>query len=526
MKTISVCCDPWRLGVFLFFCAIPNLGNASTEADEKFGLKKVASAVVNAADEPIYAQAVERGFSETLLSLHRFEVHSQADSLLKQYLNQKNGGSLGEPQSPQISSFPVLMSQENSQKLGVQALVLGEIKKADGEVGLLSVLVNANTFAVVASAFLKVEDPERLESFYRTAKASVMELDRKMPFDAVVVSRKNDRVVLDRGMPYFRQGMRAKVFTLESWDQKPSFRQVGVVLITRVEKHLSFGKVEEEIRPNEIQIANQILLGEKLKSEAVSLLPDSQRAPAMAPPSTTSVAIASARRGALGVVEAKVGMSQASFQQSLVGGESQSTGNHWFPTLSLLGEVFLTKDVFFNFGFQFANANVTNPNVSGSSSTLGSSLSSWRGKVGYHVYGYFDDEPWIDVTLGYGSQKYSIGTAPEPFLFATSTYTGLLLGGVIRYPLTAEIGVGLDFQWWLFPAISEFPVTGGSSQRASGIDFGVKGYYQVNSQFTLEGRFTVMNHAANFEGQGSRPKSLTSADHSVRQLLVGVSYFY
>lgn len=506
----------------LLLLGIAVSANASPQLDQQYAVKKMAVAVVNLAAEPVHGEIVEKTLTEMVEANHRFEFSKEAQAQLKAGLPAGDAVNLGTPEEPSVAT----MTGALAAAAPAHAAVLAEIKKAEGEYGLLTLLVNVRTQEIIAKSFMEIEEPKRLESFARAAKAAMGELDHKIPFNATVLSRDGYRVILDRGMPHFRQGMHVRVYTLESWQGTPVFEETGLIAITRAEKNLSFGRVLADKRPREIQAFNKILSAEKLKSEAVAVQGPISRAPASLVSSASALELpAPQARGTLGFVDAKIGFSMASFNQSLSDGTNGSSGNNIYPTATVLGEILITSRIFFDLGFQFASANVTNPNVSDSSANLGSSLTSWRGQVGYRLFGYAD-EPSLDFKLGYGSQKYTIGTAPAPFQFATTTYTGLLAGGAVHMPVTPEIGIGLDVNLWMFPSISEDPVTGGASASASGFDFGLRGYYRFSPRLNLEARFAVLNNGAEFDGAGTRATSLDSASHSSKQLLAGLTYFF
>lgn len=486
-----------KTSIFALLATLALSATASPQVDDEYALKNLVAGVVNLADEPVHGGAVENAVLQSLRENHRFEISEAGQAILKTQLGAGLGGSLGDVKQPAVSVFAAALRATRPAK--AHGAVLAEVVRRESTYSVLLVMVNIRNLQVVATTETEVADSRRLDSFISAARSGMADLDRAIPFQASVVNRDGYRLILDRGLPYFHQGMQLSVYSLESWQGTAVFEETGMLQITRVERNLSFARVVSDKRPREISVGNKLILGDRVGSAGIKHSYWGRgRSPA-----SLSVSWETRRQESFGVVDFKLGPSLIEGNQTGSDGSEVSTGNQIYSGASLSTEILLTSRLFTDLELHFA-----------------SSFRRLRGALGVRL-STSRMEPSLDLKLGYASQSYNIASA------TSSTYTGLLAGIAGRFPLAENFGLGFEINALLFPALSESPVTSGASVTAvRGLDFGVRAYYDFTKQIDLALKLVSESHSAEFAGRGTRATSLTSASQSHKSLLLGLSYYF
>lgn len=439
---------------------------ASPALDDQHALRDVVVGVENAAAEPVYARGIEEALTGTIAEGQRFAVLEAAQTLFQQKIK--------------TSSSADAIAAVTAAHPKLHAALVASILREEEKFRVQLLLSNTRTGKPITSSTKEVADPRRLDSFAMAARLALAEVDAQLPFQASVLSRQGYRVVINRGMPQMRVGSQVRLFTIEKWEENPVFEETGAVVITRAEKHLSFGRVLADRRPREIAAGNKVLSGESLTSYLASATLESGEG--RGPASLLTMSTSRPERGRLGLVDLEFGGSLVDYG---------ANGSFHFGG-ALGAELWLTKFFFLDAGFRFASGS-------------GSSVSGFQGAAGLRL-GVGPLYPSIDLRAGYGVRRFALTGG-------SLTYKGILIGGALRYPFTESWGLGFHVNALVFSSISDVPdVTG-----INAFDVALRGYYVLTPQIDVDVKLWLENSSADV------PLTVTQ---SQRALLAGINYYF
>ncbi len=474
----------------------------------QYALKSTAPAILNAAHHPVYAEHIDTELTKLINQGGRLEY----DVLGAEYLREKLIGVTATGIAAVKGLEPELA------KRGLDTVIVVEVqtdpKSAPDDpaaIRLFFGLVNVRADELVAKQLIPVENRFSLDSFTWAVRSGMAALVRAIPFDGSVSAREGEKIVLDRGIPTMKPGLRLSVSTLEKAAGGLVFDEVGEIVVIRAERDLAFARVVNERAPG------AIARGMKLRPAAL------HREEARRPASIE--ADIAFKKGTYGVFDLGVGASLVEFNNagSNAGFNSREAV---YPGASLNGEAWLTRRLFASFGFDIALASLsTDTGVQPGRVT--SNVNALRAAIGYRFRFLSPDYgPEISFKAGYARQQFQMDATNQPLSLGTTTYSGLLLGGSLRFPVVKSLGLAFDFNALLFPSVSESPVTSGSSTRVSGIDFSAGAYYNLAADLDIAIKAVFQSYSADFDGTGNRSVPLLSSSQSSRAIVFGVSKYF
>lgn len=492
------------------------VASASAELDRRYSFEKWSVVVVNAEAEPVYSDQTKSSLSERLDKTLRFTMVPEAEDVVQAHF-QGPAPSLGTPRAEALGPYRPLIAKWASDNL--DAVVLAEIQKQEEGYQLFAVLVLPATGEVVNSVVIPVTHSQQLTGFASAAREAADQLTASIPYDGAIVRRENYRVVINRGVPKLSVGQRLATYTVE---QKNGliFEETGAVEITRVERNLAFGTVLVEKEGHSIAQGNKIRVS-AVATYAHRLQMAGARAPRM--PASLLSSETAFEKGELGAVNVDFGASLVTLSLATAGAASTSSRSLVYPGASLQGELWLTGRLFMDLGFQFGSAT-----LSGATGPLNSSVSDFRGLVGYRMLlTPRTAGPTLRFTLGYASHRFNIDPSVDPLAFGSAHFKGISFGAGARFPINETWGVGADLYALMFPSLNEGPITSGAAvEHLSAIDFQVKGYYNLTPELDLEAKVLFQGYNAEFSGTGTRPTPLLSSSRSSRMIALGLSYYF
>lgn len=511
---------------------------ASPALDERYALRKAAAVVIDADREAVYAEGLQTQLSQLVRSNSRFEWSDEGFLAASEWLRQN-------PRVPMENWQPLY---EAVARAGTQSLVVAQLGFNDEGYALSLRLVTTTGGEVMARAQVPVGARPTIGNLNEAARNGWQELLRAIPFDASILRREGYRVILDRGRPAFREGMRLSAFTLEHEDNVPSapltLVETGLIQITRVENNLSFGRVVVEWKPREVESLNKIrsvsspqsaekgplfpqlelpMLGEthapsSLAAAAAANAVDGTPAGAIVSPPTPIVA----QQARLGTVSLDLTGNSLAVNRTVASSGTLFSQSSFFPGATLRAEMYLTKTWFAGMSYGFG---IGGWNELGGGRVNGS-YNQFRLQAGYR-WNMLGSElgPSLRGRFGYSMTSFGIDASTDVTVPTAAGYKGLLVGGDFIFPFTQRFGIGLEGNALLAPSLSEDNGTSGSETKSvSAWDFALRAYYQLDPVFRLDARFVFQTFGAEFTGAGTAPASLTSMSTGGRAFLAGLSY--
>ena len=493
---------------------------SSVQFDNYFSLKVFAPLMVNFEKEPVYAEHVETSIMAYLRTLSRFEPSESGLAFLKKKLSGKLNVEIGTPTPDKLLYLSPIFKELAAQ--GTSAAIVTEVQSQPESYKLLFTLVTVPNGDIVHHVTANVDNRFSLDSFGSATQSGLGELFRGIPFHGTILRREGYRVVIDRGAPDLQEGMQISTYTVESKEGKPSLEETGTLVITQAESRLSFGKITVEKKPAEVTAGNKILLPEIPIYADLNLLPppfDKTDRLAFRQPASMSPV----RR--LGHVDVNLGASVVNLTNVAADGSSVTTGDALFPGGGLKTELWMSRRVFFDFGIQFGMKSVQ---TTGGTTNQNSNISDIRGQIGYRI-GLSDEDyaPKLYIKVGFGREQFQIDPSSNEKTLVTTTYSGFLMGGGAKFPLTELLELGFEVNGLIFPSVEESPfLSGGEIRAASAWDFTLGGSYELYPQMDLDCRMQFQASGADFSGKGTRGATIVTTSQSSRALIVGLSYYF
>lgn len=511
-----------KLLIALIFLLVGSSSSfAASELDHRYGFDKWAVIVVNREAEPVYGDQVQAALAEWIDRSLRFQWVTDSELAFKESFSGGPAPTLGSPKQEALGPYRGLLNLWASR--GIDGAVLAEIQNRDGAYQLFGVLVIPATGEVVHSAVIPIAAPKQLAAFTAAARDLGEQLASAIPYDGSIVSREGYRVVVNRGHPRLNPNQRLAAYTLEQKGGVLVFIETGTIELTRVERNLAFGTVVVEKDGHTVSAGNKIRVApaDTYASRLPVGTPGINRGPA------SLFSSEGFQKGELGTLNLDVGASLVTLSLTSAGAAASQSRNVVYPGATLQGELWLTSRLFLDLAFQLASATLVTSG-SGSEERLNSSLSDFRGLLGYRfLLGPRGLGPTVRLTLGYATHRFTIDPARDPLFFGTANFKGLSLGAGASLPLGDNWGVGADVRALLFPSLDEGPFTSGAQVTSlSAIDFQVKGYYNLTSELDLEAKLLLQGYGAQFSGAGTRPQPLLSSSRSSRLIALGISYYF
>lgn len=497
------------------------LATASPELDKRYAFEHVAVVILNADQEPVYADQVKSSLIEWLDRQLRFQIISLGEGVVQKAFPGGAAPSLGAPHSEALGPYRALLTQWAGE--GIDGVVMAEIQKSEEVYQIFAALLLPATGEVVYSVVVPVAQSHQLVGFATAAKDAADQLSNSIPFDGAIVKREGYRVILNRGTPKLLVGQHLAVYSLEQNRGGLAFEETGAIELTRVERNLAFGTVLVEKEGHSVVAGNKIRLNQPaVYAHRLPLAGANTRGPASIFSNEVTM-----QKGELGTVNVDFGFSLVTLALATANNTASNSKTAVYPGASLQGELWLTGRIFMDLGFQLASATLTTTG-GGTTENLNSSLSDFRGSLGYRLLLTPRSEgPTARFSLGYTSHKFTIDPARDPLFFGSANYKGLSLGAGARLPLTDKWGLGADVFALIFPSLDEGPITSGAQvTQVSAIEFLVKGYYNFTPELDLEAKILFQGYSAQFAGRGTRPVSLLSSSRSSRLLSLGLSYYF
>ncbi len=480
--------------------------------DTLYSLRKLVPVVLTNEQEPIYGEHVENELVSFLDKSSRYELALEAYLMLKQKIKSIKRVETSLPAKDRIAPFLPLLKEIESK---AHAVVFCEVAPSPENYKLLFTLVTTQG-EVLHNNETFVDDRFSLASFSTAVLRGLVGVEKGIPFDGSILSREGYRVVIDRGFPDIRQGMEIPVFTLENNQGTLTLEETGRIIISAAEEHLSFGKIAVEKKPLEVTAGNKIRLP----------ISDGAHSLASISPSSGLISISNSEvseKPTLGYLNVHLGASVVSLNNSPLTGSAVSSNQLYYPGGSLRGEIWLTRKLYFDLGYQFAFTVLKSETV-----TQNSNVSSFRAQLGYRLFsGNGNAIPTVILKTGMSKTQFVVDPSSDPFTFITMGYSGLILGAGVTMPVEESFNLGFELNTLIFRSVSESPVTSGKIiSRSSAWEFSLRGQYHLTPVIDIDATIQFQNYSADFEGQGTRTTPLSSSSQSVRAFLAGLAYYF
>lgn len=497
--------------------------NYFSQIDQDLTIRKLAVFPVRDNLQGIYARPIETQLNTLLKANHQFDLVEANVG--------ENFPTLGELESDPNAVIRLASGVE------ADAFIIGHASRAPTGLTIKLDLFLKRDGKLIAQEILKDHPRYEIPELKVQVQELLKKLLRKIPYSGIVLSRQGNRVTVNLGrVDGITQNQVLSVIQVIKANRHPKFgflvstekEILGKIKVLKVDETLSFGNVVTELDKGVIKKGSKIggldqvsySNTDSLDGDAASLddRPDKQISFGKNPEEWKPIPPPS-----FGFVGLKLGVGSFSTNVSLEGNTSVTSKDPFYPSIGLLGELWLNPEWAVRFEMQ---QGIIGTKVNGT--PIDNQLSRYSLMVGYNVLleeSFFG--PKIQVRGGF--MNYSLGASPNNTTFAETTYSGMVLGVAGSLPVTEDnvwtVGAGINLV--LFPRMQESPFTSGASNKNSVTDFSVFGEKRIRENLRATGSLDFSLYNTTFSGTGSRTGTQAnklSQTHTV--LNAGIIYLF
>lgn len=394
---------------------------------------------------------------------------------------------------------------------------------------------------------LFLEDSFKSPSAFETtevvtfAKTALAKIKEKIPYQGLILSRKNQTVTLNMGA---RDGLKINdeltVIHIIQLNRHPKHKFVvssekeiiGRVKIFKVDEALSFANIILEKEAGVIHTGSKVL-GKNFVSYPVPMVDkDGRLVEGLSQRSDQDIAFGKNPKewtyhqpqfGRLGLF---VGNSFYNHNTKLttVGGVPASSAIS--PNIAVKGELWMTSDLILDYKIRQSVFSITN-NLNGSSPR---NVNMSLGQYGLAL------RTSLLMTDDFFGPKWNIGGGFTQTKFTVDdtsldTYTDNNFGGLHfnlggQFPLSAEMPIlfGAEFEYYITKTLSEGKSSG--SPKADIVNFQIYGDYMMDAKTIIRGEIIFENYSGKMDGTGSRTYPATSTSHRLTTFNLGYNWLF
>lgn len=420
------------------------------------------------------------------------------------------------------------------------AILVAEVRKNPKDFILALFLFSTKDGQLIAQSAATDLDQTSMERAVKQLDRLYAELKFRVPYEALILSRTKNRVTMNLGSTDgLTPGQELPVSRIIQVSRHPKLGNIiqnekvviGKIKLVKVDKHLSFGDIVSEIELGAIQKDAKVTGARPLNYAQESWIKKDYM------PAEMLLSENNLENGKIkewhpefpptfGSISANLAL--GSFKQTLAlqDGTSLNAEQKIFPTVNLIGEVWLNPEWFVNASFGQGTASVKNP-TGGSPGDLTLSLTQYSMDVGYNLLlkdDFFDSK--LMFGLGYYAYKLSLDDSNPQGLVSTEYSSPRIMMGA-RTPMDdANLWyLGGMLYWYINPGLKERPITSGSEDSTI-VQYALQLDYRWSERLFINSALDFKTFSTDFSGTGTRTVPGTKATHRFQSLVFGATYMF
>lgn len=507
-------------------------GTYRSDVDDLLTVQKVSVLPFTDNLQGIYARPLEAHLISVIEKMHRWD-----------YVPANSSGPILSPE--EIENAPEKGLQV-SQGLGADAFFAVRVIKGPNGVMIHMSLFLTKDGKLLSQAILKDFKQFNIEALKEQMQTLLNEIVARLPYSGRVLSREANRVTINLGSSDGIQNQQMlSVVQIIQAQRHPKFNFLvktekeifGKIKVLKVDETLSFGVVVSEKERGAIQKNSKIGSIDFVSygnANSLSLSPPPEEA--LAQREDGGIAFGKDAKAWLptnaptfGQVGGQLGLGRfAGNRDSTAAGAAEAT-NNFVPSVTLLGEIWITQEWTFHAKLRQAIIPVDNPVSSSTPSQLNQSMQYYEAGGGYTFrLGPYIWSAAVEPYVGlFYYRLYADNSSPR--VYTTMTYSGLKFGLRGSTPVGDgnQYGVGGDFSMAYNPKVQEQPNPSGDSTKGTVVQFGIFGYKRIGERLKLQGNLDFEMYASSFSGaSGGAAVTATSASHRHTTLSGGVIFLF
>lgn len=501
--------------------------------DEALTLRRVA--VLPASDnvDGIYARPIEAQLTDLVKASHRWDYSDAALS-----------GPM--PSVSDLEEKPDLALKTFS-KLDTDAVLIAVASRGVSGMSVRLDLFLKKDGKLIAQESFKDDPRTEIPQLKEQIRLLYTRLVGKLPYQGLILSRQGNRVTINLGKSDgLRKDQIVSAIQIISVQRHPKFNFListdkeilGQIKILKVDETLSFGAIVNErergaiARFAKIAALKSVEYGDtSFDTEGdVKSRPDSNVAFGEKPTEWVP-----SRPPAFGQVGFRLGFGSYDYNLSGISNDCCEAKSSFYPSITIDGELWINPNWIARAQITQGVLSTSNPRSGSSPSDLNHSYGRYQLEIGYNFLlrdDFFGPKIQIDAGLAQATMKIDDS---NPRGLTSTSFSGLLLGLMGEFPVDdAKLWtIGGKFNLFLFPKLSESPVTSGGDPKATINDFSIFAQRKLSENLRAVGSLDFSLYSASYSGAGNRfdatgttPEIATSLSQRHTVLSGGIVYMF
>lgn len=366
----------------------------------------------------------------------------------------------------------------------------------------------------------------------------------QLPFRGEILSRRGNEVTVSLGKAEgIETGSTLNVIQIIKLQRHPKTKVLvdsqkvllGQVRIGKVEEHLSFGQVVQEIESQAVGVSAKIqnplpaqyplkddgslaTAQDNLDKRVDSKVAFGEKPKTWLPKETPQY----------GRFELQLGFIQYNQNLGFVNQGSKTASQSLGSTIALGGEAWINDLWFVDFGIKQSAFSVNNTLDNSSPSRLNMSVGKYYLAGGYNFL--LENDFWgpkLQLTLGL-SQFNALADSSNPLFLGKMNYGGIYTGlkGQMQVLDERPLYLGFKLKYFWTNSVGESQ-SSGSASGVKSTEFGFFGSYKYNDRFNFTGELSFDYYTSSFSGGGDRSSApVTDISHKVTNILAGLEIYF
>lgn len=427
-----------------------------------------------------------------------------------------------------------------SANIGADGFLIAQARKDPKALKLQLYLFSINSGELIAEETQMIAQ-EKTEVVLKTLEDLYVKVKKKLPYDALILSRTDNRVTINAGT---KDGVRAgsdlnavSIISAKTHPKRHFLLEtkkaiLGQVRVVKADDYLSFADVISEVEAGVLNADIKITGIRRVQHDETSWtrthtppseLLSKDNTPVFGKNSKEWVTVAPPTFGKVG---AQFSLGRFDNNLSLTDGTNPSSKVQFYPRININGEIWVTPKLYIDASFSQGIGQASNP--LGSPSEISSSLTQYQLAFGYNFM-LKDDffGPKLTVDVGLGNYRMFMDTVSQ-LGFTTLEYRSVPigLGGYVPIDPKGEWGLSAKAYFHLFPSLKESPFSsgGGPDNTINQFLFHVEKKMSARLKFKMGLEFLLLS--TNFNGAGERVTPATNLSHRFTFFTTGIDYMF
>ena len=426
-----------------------------------------------------------------------------------------------------------------SKSLEADGFFVSQLRKDPKQTFIHLYLFSSLTGELITEASLKrnFDNTEIIKVAITSLMARIME---KVPYDAIVMSRIDNRVTINAGtIDGVRPGQNLSAVKIISADKHPKRHFIikshkvllGQVRVVKAEERLSFGDIVSETEPGVVASGAKLTGISKISYDSTPWTRDYTPPAELLSQNNKQVYGKNPKEWSaqsnptFGKLGAQFGIGSFDNNLTLADGTSFDARNSAYPRITINGEVWITPEVYGDVSFSQGIGDVNDPT---SGQDISQSLTQYRFSFGYNFLlrnQFFGPKLSVDIGLS-NYEMFTDTTSQDGFTTMQYRSVPIGIGGYVPINRTQSWAIGGKAYFHLFPSLKERPFASAANADSTINQFLFYAENKFSPRLRLKLGLEFLLFSSNFSGQGGRDTPANNTSHRFTLLTSGINYLF